>query len=123
MEKSAELEVPRSSLSKGEVEMGSSAPTLRENEGDNVGETIAPAGGNQTTDSTTGPSEVGAENTEYVTGYKLILLLFSVTTFFFLLMLDMSIISTVSGFLRGVGGDRIYVTAVSGLGVISRQGG
>ncbi|KAI6081858.1 putative MFS multidrug transporter [Hypoxylon rubiginosum] len=94
MEKSAELEVPRSSLSKGEVEMGSSAPTLRENEGDNVGETIAPAGGNQTTDSTTGPSEVGAENTEYVTGYKLILLLFSVTTFFFLLMLDMSIIST-----------------------------
>ncbi|KAI1762733.1 putative MFS multidrug transporter [Hypoxylon sp. FL1150] len=97
MEKSAELEVPRSSLSKGEAETVSSAPTLRENEGDmlpDAGEKTAPAGGNQTTDSTTGPEEVGAENTDYVTGYKLILLLFSVTTFFCLLMLDMSIIST-----------------------------
>ncbi|OTB18714.1 hypothetical protein K445DRAFT_8734 [Daldinia sp. EC12] len=36
----------------------------------------------------------GAESKEYITGYKLALLLFSVTTFFFLLMLDMSIIST-----------------------------
>ncbi|KAG4217441.1 hypothetical protein PC116_g34078 [Phytophthora cactorum] len=38
----------------------------------------------------------GVESKEYITGYKLALLLFSVTTFFFLLMLDMSIISTVS---------------------------
>lgn len=51
-----------------------------------------------TTDSLTSEHTLidGAENEEYVTGYKLALLLFSVTTFFFLLMLDMSIISTVS---------------------------
>ncbi|KAI1643071.1 putative MFS multidrug transporter [Daldinia loculata] len=49
-----------------------------------------------TTDSLTSEHTLidGAENEEYVTGYKLALLLFSVTTFFFLLMLDMSIIST-----------------------------
>ncbi|KAF3064532.1 putative HC-toxin efflux carrier TOXA [Daldinia childiae] len=49
-----------------------------------------------TTDSLTSEHTLmdGAENKEYVTGYKLALLLFSVTTFFFLLMLDMSIIST-----------------------------
>ncbi|KAI1805109.1 putative MFS multidrug transporter [Daldinia bambusicola] len=50
----------------------------------------------ETTDSLTsgGTLADGVENKEYVTGYKLALLLFSVTTFFFLLMLDMSIIST-----------------------------
>ncbi|KAI0118955.1 putative MFS multidrug transporter [Daldinia grandis] len=49
-----------------------------------------------TTDSLTSEHTLvdEAENKEYITGYKLALLLFSVTTFFFLLMLDMSIIST-----------------------------
>ncbi|XXH00029.1 hypothetical protein Hte_006370 [Hypoxylon texense] len=101
MEKSAELEVPRPSWSKGEGETVSSAATLRENEGGgltdtapNTGETAAPDGGNQTAESMTGKLEEGAENPDYVTGYKLIVLLFSITMFFFLLMLDMSIIST-----------------------------
>ncbi|KAI8961510.1 putative MFS multidrug transporter [Daldinia sp. FL1419] len=68
--------------------------------GTNAGVLAAPDAQNPdaaiTTNSLTSEGTLidGAENNEFITGYKLVLLLFSVTTFFFLLMLDMSIIST-----------------------------
>ncbi|OTA67101.1 major facilitator superfamily transporter [Hypoxylon sp. EC38] len=105
MEKSAELQPPRpSSLSKFEGDTTSSAVSMQEKENEsrspNAGdEGASPEPGNQpATSSSSATGEVmtaeDGENLDYVTGYKLALLLFSVTTFFFLLMLDMSIIST-----------------------------
>ncbi|KAI0159928.1 putative MFS multidrug transporter [Hypoxylon sp. FL1284] len=100
MEKATELVVPRASLSKREGGPTPSAtPTLRGNETDEPAEVSPKAweaenAGNQMMDSTPDEPKEGTENTEYVTGYKLVLLLCSLTTFFFLLMLDISIIST-----------------------------
>ncbi|KAI1411837.1 putative MFS multidrug transporter [Hypoxylon sp. FL1857] len=107
MEKTAELQPPRpASLSKYEGDTTSSAVSMQEKEGNESrgpdageGEEAAPETGNQPATSSSSTSEenmiaADGENLDYVTGYKLALLLFSVTTFFFLLMLDMSIIST-----------------------------
>ncbi|KAI1371346.1 putative MFS multidrug transporter [Hypoxylon crocopeplum] len=101
MEKGAELQVPRPPSSKHEGDTASSTTTLQGKEGDGTSsvkaedkEEAAPDVGSlpATTDSSV--VDEGEENPDYVTGYKLALLLFSVTTFFFLLMVDMSIIST-----------------------------
>ncbi|KAI1138509.1 putative MFS multidrug transporter [Hypoxylon sp. FL0543] len=105
MEKSAELQPPRpASLSKYEGDTTSSAVSMLEKEGTESRSPntrdgdAAPEPENQpaTSSSSTAGNMTAedGENLDYVTGYKLILLLFSVTTFFFLLMLDMSIIST-----------------------------
>lgn len=110
MEKAAEAQIPRLSASKPDGDTTSSAASMLEKEtggqwaprreGDREGEESTPDAENQGPSASSSTENVEAgdvETGDYVTGYKLALLLFSVTTFFFLLMLDMSIISTVSG--------------------------
>ncbi|KAI2467936.1 putative MFS multidrug transporter [Annulohypoxylon bovei var. microspora] len=104
MEKAEEAQTPRLSASKLDGDTTSSAVSMQEKEvggrwtpreGD--GESAPDAENQNETLAPSSKENVAAENVEsgdYVTGYKLMLLLFSVTTFFFLLMLDMSIIST-----------------------------
>ncbi|KAI0378162.1 putative MFS multidrug transporter [Hypomontagnella monticulosa] len=105
-EKNTGLQIP-TPLSVPEEDTTSSAVSLKEQEaGDQwnsnakaVGEENSPNSGNQPTganSSTTAEDAVAedGESIDYITGYKLILLIISLTTFFFLLMLDMSIIST-----------------------------
>lgn len=103
MEKTAELQIPRLSSSKREGDTTASSITLEEKEAADFtgtdrdqGEITSSEGNQTTTDPTADTPAEEVENTDYITGFKLIVLLFSVTTFFFLLMLDMSIISTVS---------------------------
>ncbi|OTA98460.1 hypothetical protein M426DRAFT_325963 [Hypoxylon sp. CI-4A] len=99
MEKTAELQPPRLSASKNESTTTSSAVSIQDKEEGGgyyappPGTTDAtPPSGDQT--ETSNALVEGQETGDYVTGYKLIVLLTSVVTFFFLLMLDMSIIST-----------------------------
>ncbi|KAI0896269.1 putative MFS multidrug transporter [Annulohypoxylon nitens] len=107
MEKSAEAQIPRLSASKPDGDTTSSAASMLEKEtggqwaprreGDREGEESTPDAEKQEPSASSSTENVEAgdvETGDYVTGYKLALLLFSVTTFFFLLMLDMSIIST-----------------------------
>lgn len=106
-EKHSGLQVP-TPLSVPEGDTTSSAVSLKEQEAGEpwssnaevVDEEGRPDSGNQTAAAnfSTGEDTVAenGESMDYISGYKLVLLLISLTTFFFLLMLDMSIISTVS---------------------------
>ncbi|KAI1215167.1 putative MFS multidrug transporter [Annulohypoxylon truncatum] len=103
MGKAAEAQTSRLSASRLDGDTTSSAVSMLEKE---TGDHWAPREGegeptqdaeNQEPSASSSTEIIAAENvenTDYVTGYKLGLLLVSVTTFFFLLMLDMSIIST-----------------------------
>ncbi|KAI2641357.1 putative MFS multidrug transporter [Hypomontagnella submonticulosa] len=104
-EKHSGLQVP-TPLSVPEGDTTSSAVSLKEQEAGEpwssnaevVDEEGRPDSGNQTAAAnfSTGEDTVAenGESMDYISGYKLVLLLISLTTFFFLLMLDMSIIST-----------------------------
>ncbi|KAI2602464.1 putative MFS multidrug transporter [Hypoxylon sp. NC1633] len=103
MQQSTDLKVPGPS-SKHEGDTASSTMTLQEKEEEpgmktEEGPTAVPDAerhvvtADPTLDSPATVDEV-AENTDYVSGFKLILLLFGIITFFFLVLLDLSIIST-----------------------------
>ncbi|KAI1099118.1 putative MFS multidrug transporter [Jackrogersella minutella] len=104
MEKPAELQAPRPSSSNLESETTSPAVSMQEKKAVNLSISseedadAAPNAGNQaaipTSSATEGIVPEDVENTDYVTGYRLALLLFSIATFFFLLMMDSSIITT-----------------------------
>lgn len=61
-----------------------------------VGESIRDVGSTMATDASREKSETGKENHDYVTGFKLLAVMGSVTLTAFLMLLDGSIIGTVS---------------------------
>lgn len=97
MEQTNDLKVSKPSFTDREGDTESSI-TMQEKEKDDLADTeLAPNARAQEAniDGLLVDNEA-VENTEYISGFKLALLLFSLVTFFFLLMLDSSIISTVS---------------------------